>query len=147
MWATILYRVIHGLGGSDVPVAVAGESAREVQPANEDTFHLYADYPDPFLPEADSGRVDSISKMAGAPNPLAVAPPAAPITAAMVAGIVQFDGMIGNPKKKKWVAIITVHGKEYLVRENDRVEDIRIHRIGKTRIWVFYKGELFLVGR
>lgn len=151
VWAAIIYRIVHGLSGPAVARMAPARVPAEVMRPNEDTFHLYADYPDPFLPEEDAGKADSIAKKAavtpGTPAGMGTVPPAPPLTAEMVAGIVQYNGIISNPGKKTKVGIITIRGKEYLVRENDRIGDVRVRRIEKNKIWVLYKGEPFVLGK
>lgn len=144
VWATIIYRVTGGLGpGTSSPPPPVPSSRNHLKMAS-DTFTLYADYPDPFLPEADTASGDTI--VARKPTPPLSAGNASPASAEEFPGrIIQLTGIIGNPQKKSRVAIIILRGKEYLVREKEKIENIYIKRIEKDRIRILYKGEPFTI--
>lgn len=148
VWASIFYRVIHALGRPDEPFMVVAPAPSPVQTLSDDTFHLFADYPDPFLGE-DTMRADTAAAATAKPMaaPVTAGPVAPVITREMVAGIVQYKGVISNPQKRTRVAILMLHGKEYLARENDKIEDIRILAIGKTRISIRYKEQVFTLDK
>ena len=112
---------------------------------NTDTFNLYADYPDPFLPDDSTAAGQTTVKTANSPAAAGPVAPESHPTDQIVAGMIQYNGMISNPKKKSRVAIITLHGKEYMVREHDKVEDVKILKIEKNRIEIVYKGEPFVI--
>jgi hypothetical protein len=147
VWAAIIYRVVHGLGGAPVPHVVPGVAGVKEYKQDEDTFHLYADYPDPFLGDADSSRADTMARKSGVPvvaGPLS--PPVQP-PGELLAGLLQYNGTISNPQRRARVAIITFQGKEYLVREKDKVGDVRVLKIERDRIVVLYKGEVFTIAK
>jgi hypothetical protein len=143
IWGTVILRVVDGLKAPKAPEAVRSAPVKNVRKLTEDTFTLYADYPDPFLSEVDSGADKTAIKKDPVAVPAASSPPPNFVTPEMVETIIQYKGLISNPKKKSRVAIVTIHGKEYLVREKDRLEGIRILKIGKTGITVLYKGGVF----
>jgi len=64
-----------------------------------------------------------------------------------VTSILQLSGIIANPQKRSRVAIITLRGKEYLVREKEKIEGITIKKIERDRIRILYKGELVTIGK
>ena len=109
-----------------------------------DTFHLYLDYPDPFLPTPDSSGMDTITKKNDPPGPAVFADPPRPVKETL-SSILRFNGTILNPQKRSKVAFITFREKEYLVREGDKIENIRIKKIDKNRIAISYKGEILVI--
>ena len=147
VWAAIIYRVVHGLGGAPVPHGAPGVARMKEYKLDEDTFHLYADYPDPFLGDADSSKADSMMKKINVP--VVVGPPSPPVQppGELLAGLLQYNGTISNPKRRARVAIITFQGKEYLVREKDKVGDVRVLKIERDRIVVLFKGEAFTIAK
>jgi hypothetical protein len=50
-------------------------------------------------------------------------------------------GMIGNPEKKLKIAIITLHGKELLVKEKEKHDGVLIKKIDRDKIGVVYKAK------
>jgi type II secretory pathway component PulC len=122
-------------------------------PIRDDNFVLYADYPDPFLPETDTSNADNLSVRKGPVNAGTAIPGVNTvlnsnpeiITEKTVQGFLQYTGMISNPQKKLRIAIISIHGKEVLVKEKERIEDIRIKKIYEDRIYVLYKGNYYTV--
>jgi hypothetical protein len=143
VWATIIYRIVghlsSGASSPRPPVAVSQNQLVMVS----DTFTLNADYPDPFLEEADTTAGDTI--LNGKPAQARSAgdqllPPMESPTS-----IIQLTGIIGNPQKKSRVAIIDLRGKEYLVREKEKIEGFYVEKITKNSIHILYKGEPYTI--
>jgi hypothetical protein len=149
VWAAIVYRVVHGLGGAPVPHGAPGVASVKEYKLDEDTFQLYADYPDPFLGDADSDSAKADTMMRKAGVPVVPGPPSPPVQprGELLADLLQYNGTISNPKRKARVAIITFQGKEYLVREKDKLGDVRVLKIERDRIVVLYKGEVFTIAK
>jgi hypothetical protein len=55
--------------------------------------------------------------------------------------------MIANPAKKIKIANISIQGKEYLVKERDRVEGYMIKKITAGILIITYKGKKFTINR
>ena len=148
VWGAIVIRVVGGMSGTDVPVAIAHPRPKTGPPPVRDEFVLFADYPDPFIPEPDSldelenkktgpgipgaGGVLAVSAMITAPKPM---PPPE------VQSFLQYTGMISNPEKKQKIAIVNLHGKELLVKEKEKHDGVLIRKIDKEKIGVVYKGK------
>jgi hypothetical protein len=147
IWAAILFRVIRGLGSGPSREILPAPMASAPLQAAPDSFSLYADYPDPFLPESDSASADSLPKTGHGGLPAALTSADSPPTQETVNGIIQFNGIIANPAKKSKVAIVTIRGKEWMVKENEKIGDIRIRKIGKDQVFILYKGDLFAIGK
>jgi type II secretory pathway component PulC len=62
------------------------------------------------------------------------------ITAESLAGWLQFKGVVSNPRNRRRVAIISIRGKDYLVKVNDQIDGVRIERIEKSGLLVAYQG-------
>ena len=158
IWGVIVYRIVYGLGGAK-GAAVRNATTTEPEMAIEvDSFTLNADYPDPFIPEEDTstkadGKTGAVVA-GGAGVPASGGPsgagaagmPAVPaITKETVAGIVQYKGYFGDPKKRNAIAIVVIHGKGAVVRERDKLEGITIKKIGREELQVVYKGQVWVV--
>jgi hypothetical protein len=144
VWGGIIYRIIYGLSPGDAPANVRISMPKPEMRLTIDTFYLNADYTDPFLPEEDSVNIDSGSKRSNI-TPVSIGVSKEHLTQETVAAVIQFNGVIANPSKKKRVAIVTTQGKEFLVNEGDKIDNIRIFKIGKNSIYLFYKGEGFTI--
>ncbi|HEY4205250.1 MAG TPA: hypothetical protein VGM31_00495 [Puia sp.] len=145
VWGAILYRIVRGLGSSS-PLTQAApiHLASELRPAS-DTFRLNADYPDPFLPQPDSLEKDTVLRPSQLPMPVSQPSISNVPLEEPVGNIVQFNGVMGGPRNKRRVAIVTVHGKELMVREGEKIEGINIRRIRKNGIDILYKGKSYFL--
>ena len=150
VWGAIIYRVAGGLSGPDKPVAAVYHKPKAEAAVVREPFVLFADYPDPFLPEADSIELVDGKKTGTAPGPAGYAPGSAPRVEPpepTVQSFLTYVGMIGNPAKKLKVAIISLHGKEMLMKEKEKREGIVLRKIDKEWIGVVYKGKYVEVGK
>lgn len=149
VWGAIIFRVMAGMSGPDTPTAATPGRPKVNAPAAQEGFVLFADYPDPFIPEPDSLDVIEVKKpgVPGAPGtiggmtastmPAAPKPPPPPT----LQSFLQYVGMIGNPEKKLKIAIINLHGRELLVKEKEKHDEVLIKKIDKEKIGVVYKGK------
>ncbi len=145
IWITIIYRIVAGLSGPAEPTTSERLIPKNEIKRNTDSFNLYVDYPDPFLGSSDSTVIDTIAKKTPSVALDASTTPVKPLTSEMIAAMIQYNGMISNPKKMSRVAIVTVRGREYLVREKEKAEDFQIRKIEKDRLSIGYKGESFTI--
>jgi hypothetical protein len=145
IWVTIIYKIVAGLSGPADPVISERLIPKKEIKRNTDSFNLYVDYPDPFLGSAESTVIDTVAKKPPSVALDASTTPVKPMTAEMIAGMIQYNGMISNPKKKSKIAIVTIRGREYLVREKEKAEDFQIRKIEKDRLSIGYKGEFFTI--
>lgn len=147
IWVTIIYRVVTGLGGPSEPVTRERLIAKKEFQRKADSFNLYVDYPDPFLGSADSTIIDTVAKKNPSVALDASTSPVKPIAMEMVAAVIQYNGMISNPKRMSKIAIVTIRGKEYLVREKQKIEDFYIGKIEKNSLSITYKGDPFTINK
>lgn len=143
VWGAIIVRVMGGLSGPALPPPQAYHQQVAMVQASPESFILYADYPDPFLPEPDTLDEIDVKKTApatfpGGPAP-AVAPPAPPPPPTLKS-LIQYIGLIANPDKKLKIAILSVNGKELLMREKEKKEGLLLKKIDRDKVIVEYKG-------
>ena len=140
-----MYRVVSGVAEPGI-----GNSIREPPPeaagALLDTFQLYADYPDPFLDSADGLLIDTSARKE---VPVALTSEASvfPNNSAIVNTLVQYKGEISNRKRGVHVAIVTIHGKVYLIGEHKKVEEVYIQKVKPEEIRISYKGASYVIKR
>ena len=143
IWGTIIYKVINGLRGDEDKIKESFKTARFNYNVSKDSFSLIADYPDPFIPAEDTSDYEK-----GAA--LKISPREADIKINEVSKPkinIQFFGIISNPQKRKKVAIISISGKEYLVTERQKIDQVVISKISKQRILVLIEGKLEEIAR
>jgi hypothetical protein len=145
VWGAIVFRVAGGISGTETAAPVTRPRVKASAPVVSESFVLFADYPDPFIPEPDS-----LDEIEGKKNGFAAAGPAGanalvvsapkPAPPPTLQSFLQYVGMVGNPEKKLKIGIINLHGKELLVKEKERHEEVLIKKIDKEKIGVIYKG-------
>jgi hypothetical protein len=151
VWAMIIYRIVRGIRPVADPVTPRSITINNELTTTVDSFSLNADYPDPFQPDTDT--TEEALPQKGGPalsGTSAVTGPGArtqdpTMTREAIAGMIQLNGIISNPKKKSKIAILTIRGKEYVVREKEKIGEIRLGKIGKDQIQVFYRGESYTI--
>ena len=148
VWGSIVYRIANGLSDKDTIVVKAFTPQKNEIGIILDSFTLYADYPDPFIPEKETVDSAIYSKVNIPPKPTNFPNSETPkINQEIVAGIIQFNGIVINPQNKSKIAIVSVHGKELIVREKEKVEDIVIRKIDRDRLKIMYKGRAFTIAK
>jgi len=139
VWGTILYRVVSAMGDNKSPVVTSMERPMAViSETGNRRYILVASYPDPFLKDMALPVEPVVQQVAVVP----AAPPPPPIDVSFV----QYMGMISNvdqPKNK--VGLVSVQGKEEMVKEGDVVAEVRIKKILPSEVKVVYKGKEFVV--
>ncbi len=150
IWGIVIYRVIKGLKRDNEFPVVNKRVAPFKYDAVKDSFILFANYPDPFLAsvETDTAETNKIPSTAQnfsseiyQKNHPVQRPPQIDINS------IRYQGMIANPEKKKKVAFLTIAGKEYTVKENDKIEGLVIRKITIDKISVFANGKTEIIGR
>jgi hypothetical protein len=153
IWGIVVFRVIDSLKDNNMPTAEPARLPSFDYTTQKDTFSLYADYPDPFLPEADvedSAMVQSVgvqSSAAPAPsagnNQVAVTPPVDQFSPASV----KYTGMINNPEKKIKMALLKINGQEITLREKAKSNDIMLLSIQPDKIVIKRKNKRYEIQR
>lgn len=145
IWGLIIYRVIratHNEGGPSIEAIPA--SAKRLPEMSVDTFTLYNDYPDPFIPAKE--EVDTIEEIKPAETKVINSPSdLASENNENIANMVKFRGIVVNPQKKIKVAIVSINNKEFVVRERENVKGIYIRKINIEKLEINYKNKDFAI--
>jgi len=107
----------------------------------QDSFTLFANYPDPFIKaNDDNGRSGANAEIPFQNNPVTNIRPVLEKPRYDFSTVV-YRGMINNQVTKKKIAFISVAGKDYTVKEGDIIESLKIRKITGTQIIVFAEGK------
>jgi hypothetical protein len=145
IWGLIIYRVIratHSEGSASIDISPV--SVHRIPEVSVDTFTLYNDYPDPFVPANE--EVDTVTEIRAAD--IKVANPPSDLTTqsdANVSNIIKFRGVVTNPQKKIKIAIVSINNKEFVVHERDNVEGVFIRKIKLEKLEINYKNKDFTI--
>lgn len=149
-WGLIFYQVYESVGGKGPGLAPARPVAETIPVAARsfDTLPLLANYPDPFLRNAEpfagrpaEGVVRRVAYPAMHSGPAAGPAPAAKKTNAPPdLGFVTYLGSIHNPKNKKMIALLSLRGREYTVSEGETVDSIRILKTSRDSVKISYRN-------
>jgi type II secretory pathway component PulC len=143
VWSLIIYRVVNGLKDNNNQTPPTRKTVKFDYSIRSDSFTLIADYPDPFLRDNDvaTSEKDTASKaLIEKPIPDLIQNSKPKID-------VQFVGLISNPESKKKIAIISISGKQHLVREKEKVDDLFVSKITKERVTVLINGKIEQIAR
>ena len=139
VWGTILFRIVNAMGDKRPPVISRNELPATISTEQGNRHYiLVAQYADPFLKDVAL----PVELMAQPLAAAVVAPPPPPVDVSFV----QYMGMISNvnqPKNK--VGLVSVQGKEEMVKEGDVVAEVKIKKILPSEVKVVYKGKEFVV--
>ena len=140
VWGLIIYRIVSGMGGDDYKMPFAQKQETFQYAVQTDSFALIADYPDPFIPDDSEPalvQVQTDEKVV----------PGGGTAPSFDKTMIQYHGMIANPDTKLKLATITIKGKDHLVREKEKVDEITIRKIERERLVLIYRGKTITVDR
>jgi hypothetical protein len=143
IWVAIGYRIVKGMGHENVATAPAKSAFKNDMKMASDTFTVFADYPDPFVPEEERDSADTPPKTAVPPTPPPQINSSSSSQKESISNIIQFNGLIANPQKKYSIGLITIRGKEYIVKVGQKIDDIVIRKLSKNKLTILYKHELY----
>jgi len=133
IWSLVAYRVINGTSSNKMKIKPIINQIKNESPLKEDTFSLLINYPDPFIPDTsqlyDEPKYTTKTERSD--------------TLKISINFIQFVGIIRNPTKKINLAIVSIYGKEYLVKEGKKLEGITFNKIEKNKINLVYKSQTF----
>jgi hypothetical protein len=145
VWGVILYKVFTALNKEEENQSLALPAKAITYAVQKDTFSLLANYSDPFLPfSADTADLllDSLSTTTVSTTSVSMAKePDVDVS------FIQYLGMISNVEKKNKAAIVSIRGKEVIIREKEAVEGITFKSITTGKISIVYKGKNFNITR
>ncbi len=146
IWGIIIFRIIKGMSGDEEQNISNNSQTYTSNDKAEETYDIIASYRDPFL----GGVSQSFSQNESSPEIKREKPktviakpttPALPPSPAVVIdwSFIHFKGLISN-KGGKAVGIVSINGNEHLVKNNDRLSDVKILSVSKDSILIQYKG-------
>jgi hypothetical protein len=145
VWGVILYKVFAALNNEEEHQSLALPVNAINYAVQKDTFSLLANYSDPFLPfSVDTADLllDTLSTTTVSSSSVSMAKePEVDIS------FIQYLGMISNVEKKNKAAIVSIRGKEVIIKEKEVVEGISFKSITTGKISIVYKGKKFNITR
>jgi hypothetical protein len=139
IWGTVIYKVIAGQG-EPLQKFTKPIPAMEISVNRpKETFFLFANYPDPFL--ADEEDIDTILNEPVPAPPLAPAP----VTVAPDLSFIQYHGVITNTDKKSKVALISLHGIEWMIKEKETKEGILVRKIHTDSLDILFNNKKYSI--
>lgn len=151
VWGTIMLKVFAALGEDKAIVLSSMETAETPTLANEaDTFSLLKGYADPFLPDSLVFTEDSLAMDTAIHTSVPVstaATTAQPIPEVVDLSFIKYLGMIANPDKKLKAAIVSIKGKDMILKEEAVAADVTIKKITADQLAVVYKGKKYTITR
>lgn len=144
VWGIIIYRIFQVSGGESslgIPM-VAKESSYESlgEYRMKDTFSLSLNYRDPF-----SGKQMKITSVSS-PLPEAEKPTMStanfspPEPEVNWSGI-RYTGYIVNSEIKRGIALLNIHGKEFMLAEGQEAAGVKIIKNNRDSVMVSYSGK------
>jgi len=149
VWGIITYKVIAALNQTDP--AIIATPVKEA-PANliqkYEHFSLYANYPDPFIPETDTSAIDLIKNGSNSPktaNQQQTVLPAIQPAVKPDLSFIKYHGMIYNPTRKIKAALVSINNKEITIKEKESAENITLKKIFNDKIQVLYNHKIYTI--
>jgi len=152
IWSIIIYKVVNAIGqnGPITSTVNTKEYAIDRKPAG-DSFSLYANYPDPFIPDADTSLHVEVAK-----GNTVLSPGNQPVSGLVAnshpikpdpSTFIKYHGMVYNPEKKIKAALLTINSKEITLKEKEMAENVTIKKILTDRIQVLYNHKIYTIFR
>jgi hypothetical protein len=158
VWGTIFYKIYTKLTDDDAPVAVVQDAPLLAgSRPDQDTFHLLANYNDPFLNKMPGGASAGASFSGGSSSggsyhaavPVSNVPKKQVKVEAPVAPPTQlrFSGMVNNHATNKKVAMISINGQSHVMQENQQIENVKLPKIFSDSALVLVDKKKMVVRR
>lgn len=146
IWGMIIMKLYAAVGEEEEPVVAFGTGGNvaktRVPVLQPDTFQLQLNYGDPFK-EVTAVAEEIVPKTAPStsfnPGP-PVRPMAAPPMVNPLANT-KYLGYVWNAGNKKKVAIMNQNGKEMMIEEGQRLEELQLLSITTDSVKVKFKGK------
>jgi Tfp pilus assembly protein PilP len=137
VWAFVFYQLF-GYFFSEPNYAKEHEMVKmNIDEIKADTFSIVANYRDPFL---DAKKVVSQSSHRGNSSSTKKKKTLPPV-ADKLWPVIKYNGMIKNNDSERRVGIVSISGKEYLVKEGDVLDEVKVKKIEKDLIAVVFQKE------
>ncbi len=112
---------------------------------NDDSFILIKDYPDPFFP--DSGQLSDLEFDKKNKEILKPMISQDSLLRIKIHNMIQLNGIIGSPRNKHIIGIVTINGNEYLAKPGQTIENILIKRIDKKNMLIIFEKMEFVINK
>lgn len=145
IWGTILYKVISAMSDNTVLPVQSNPVVTPIANLKQEDFYLFANYPDPFIPEENIDTIPVKATTVASVAPSSSITP--PIPPKPDVNFIQYHGCILNSEKKVKIGLISFRGTDLLIREKDKREEVLFRKIYPDRIEVIYKGQLFTINK
>ena len=139
VWGFVFYLLFGSFFSSPNYAKEEVKQTVNITEIKKDTFLIVADYRDPFLGKKVKSRVRSSSgvgnrKSTGTKKPKSV-------KTEKSWPLIIYKGMIKNNNSERRVGILSVGGKEYLIKEKDVVGEVTVLSIKKNEVNVRFQKE------
>lgn len=144
VWGVVFYQVYVYFLSPPIYATKSVEKVINIDEIKIDTFSIVANYRDPFLgkiPKQRSFNNNSQISNNGASNTPKRKGSVTVKKTTEKWPVITYNGMIKNNSSNSKVAIITINGKEHLVKEGLDIKGLKISKIGKAAIKVRFQKE------
>lgn len=142
VWGVVFYQLYVYLFSSPTYVTNEIKEVVDVDQIKMDTFSIVANYRDPFL---DKKITFSQPKTIATTNSTKIT--YTKNSKEKKWPTLTYNGMIKNNNSDKRVGIVTINGKEYMVKEGDVYHEVKFMVINKNEIKVNFQNETQLISK
>ena len=141
VWSFIVFRVFSAAGGGDDEVA--NPAVNTIKEAYndyayiKDTTRLLLNYRDPFdmVKKKDTAEIPVRLLVRKAGNKIT------PFKVPMNWGFIQYSGYIKNPSSKSLVTLVSINGKNEMMKEGEEKNQVRLIKNLRDSIKIIYQGQ------
>lgn len=145
LWIVVFYRIYKSFFADDEGgmVAVVNSKPNKIVLEDSNIFLLKANYQDPFLGRFSNSLVRSANSTNVVVSSVkkAVAPKVKKEPIKIDWSFIKYFGLIKNQQTQKQVALISINGKQHMVSEGEKVDEVLLVKNFKDSIKVTYQGE------
>jgi hypothetical protein len=115
----------------------------------DDSFTLLASYRDPFLREVprsviskaniSSDKIKAVKSRENGKEKIIAKP--------VDISFILFHGIVNNPETKKKIALVSIHDKQYMASEGEKIEEVSFIKNGKDSVLISFEDKSFYIKR
>lgn len=140
VWGIIFYRIFNSISSEEKPVAFTSFNSTQVEEQDKaltDTFRLIATGRDPFLGNVAKAKTIGLPKRASKK----IKVPEVPVDWSFIG----YNGIVYNPSAKKKVVFMTIHGREVMMNEGDKADEVTLVKNFGDSVKVAFSGQTHVV--
>lgn len=137
VWGFVFYQLYGYFFSTPSYANTEEKTIINIDEIKKDTFSIVANYRDPFLSQKRAQTVNH--RVAVKTNGSKTKKNSTPTVLKWPS--IQYKGMIKNNNSERRVAIVTVDGKERIVKEGTTLNELKVVKIEKETITVFFQDE------